>query len=224
MSLITVSTANMRPLASRIATPKFHSGVSLHRVPLRVSTWRIISCKTQERVQSTTVSSPLSGPHTPYTLPTRGILSKLPPSWVPFAELSRIEKPGGLYGFYMAYLIGLGYGACLAAPTVSPTSLLSTAAVLLVYNVFLRGAACTVNDILDRDFDRRVARCRNRPVARRAVTPAQGYWWYAAQTVGAGAAITCLPSPGLALAYAGRLAKASPMVIVLAPVTLHVSS
>ncbi|KAF3766658.1 putative UbiA family prenyltransferase, partial [Cryphonectria parasitica EP155] len=137
-----------------------------------------------------------------YTPPTKGILSKLPSSWVPYAQLSRIEKPGGLYGFYMAYVIGLGYGACLLTPAVAPSSLASTAAILLVYNVFLRGAACTVNDILDREYDRRVARCRHRPVARGAVTPAQGYIWYAAQTVGAGAAIACLPNPLLALGYA----------------------
>lgn len=204
MSLRIVSTAKMRPLGSRISTPIFHSGFALQRAPLRVSTWGISSCRTQERDQSTTIARPPPDQHPLYTPPTKGILSKLPPSWIPFAELSRIEKPGGLYGFYMAYLIGLGYGACLVAPTVAPTSLVSTAAVLLVYNVFLRGAACTVNDILDRDFDRRVARCRNRPVARRAVIPAQGYWWYAAQTVGAGATIACLPSPLLALAYAGR--------------------
>ncbi|OTA81657.1 hypothetical protein M434DRAFT_401325 [Hypoxylon sp. CO27-5] len=144
-----------------------------------------------------------------WTPPTRGILSKLPAAWVPFAELSRIEKPGGLYGFYMAYLIGLGYGACFVAiPTttaISFASLGTTAGILLVYNVFLRGAACTVNDILDRDYDRQVARCRNRPVARGAVSIAQAYAWYAAQTVGAAGAIACLPDPMLAFTYAAPI-------------------
>jgi hypothetical protein len=164
------------------------------RQPLRFASEQ---ARPSDAVASTSLPKPT------YTLPTKGILSKLPPSWVPFAELSRIEKPGGLYGFYMAYLIGLGYGACLVTPTVQPAHLAQIAGVLLVYNVFLRGAACTVNDILDRDYDRQVARCKNRPIARRAVTPTQGYFWYAAQTVGAGAAIACLPSPMLALAYAG---------------------
>ncbi|KAK7748760.1 hypothetical protein SLS53_000784 [Cytospora paraplurivora] len=154
-----------------------------------------------------------------WTPPTKGVLSKLPPSWVPFAELSRIEKPGGLYGFYMAYLIGLGYGACLVSPAViPPATLATTAAVLLVYNVFLRGAACTVNDILDREYDRRVARCRNRPVAREAVTPTQAYVWYAAQTVGAGAAIAFLPNPMMALAYAGKRFTDFPQLILSAPI------
>ncbi|KAI0396811.1 UbiA prenyltransferase family-domain-containing protein [Xylariaceae sp. FL0594] len=137
-----------------------------------------------------------------WTPPTKGILSLLPPSLVPYAELSRIEKPGGLYSFYMAYVIGLTYGVCLV--TIAPTMALltGTAGKLLIYNVFLRGAACTVNDILDRDYDRQVARCRNRPVARGAVTPSQAYVWYGLQTLGAGAVIACLPNPLTMLAYA----------------------
>lgn len=88
---------------------------------------------------------------------TRGILSRLPPSWVPFAELSRIEKPRGLYGFYMAYVLGLEYGACLVSPVVPTDTLAYAAMVLLVYNVFHRGAACTINDFFNRDYDKKVA-------------------------------------------------------------------
>ncbi|KAI0535366.1 UbiA prenyltransferase family-domain-containing protein [Xylaria digitata] len=138
----------------------------------------------------------------PWSPPVKGILSKLPLSLVPYAELSRIEKPGGLYGFYMAYLIGLSYGACIATPGPALAFVAVTAGKLLVYNVFLRGAACTVNDILDREYDRQVARCRSRPVARGAVTPYQGYVWYGLQTLGVGAVIATLPNPLTMLAYA----------------------
>ncbi|KAK5636775.1 hypothetical protein RRF57_012487 [Xylaria bambusicola] len=138
----------------------------------------------------------------PWTPPVKGVLSKLPLSLVPYAELSRIEKPGGLYGFYMAYLIGLSYGACIAAPGPALAFVAMTAGKLLVYNVFLRGAACTVNDILDREYDRQVARCRSRPIARGAVTPFQGYVWYGLQTLGVGAVIVTLPNPLTMLAYA----------------------
>lgn len=196
---------------TRPRTPTAAWAPSILARPQRCSSHQAIS---PSPVAPLPTTSPISSstPHkaattTTYVPPTKGILSKLPPAWVPFAELSRIEKPGGLYGFYMAYLIGLGYGACLVTPAVPPTRLAEIAAVLLVYNVFLRGAACTVNDVLDRHVDRLVARCRNRPVARGAVTPAGGYAWYAAQTVGAGAAIACLPSPMLALAYAGSLGE-----------------
>lgn len=149
--------------------------------------------------ENTHLGQPLAR-YTLWSPPTKGILSKIPQSCVPYAELSRIEKPGGLYGFYMAYLIGIGYGACLVAP--APAALAGTAGILLVYNVFLRGAACTINDILDRNYDRQVMRCRSRPVARGAVTPSQAYAWYGLQTIGAGAAIACLPNPWMALTYA----------------------
>lgn len=136
-----------------------------------------------QRWQSTTAVSdyPVWQP------PTKGILSVLPPSWVPYAELMRIEKPGGLYGFYFPYLIGLSYAACIAQPTISPAFLASTSAAFLVWNVFLRGAACVINDNFDREFDRQVARCRLRPIARGAVTPFQGHVFYWALTaIGAG--------------------------------------
>lgn len=139
----------------------------------------------------------------PWKYPTRGVLSKLPPSWVPFAELSRIEKPGGLYGVYMAYVLGLGYGSCIASPAVPSGKMAYTMAVLLVYNVFHRGAACTINDFFDRDFDRQVARCSTRPIARGAVAPKYALAWYCAQVVGTAIAIAWLPNPRLALFYAG---------------------
>lgn len=128
-----------------------------------------------------------------WTPPRTGFLSLLPSSWAPYAELMRVEKPGGLYGFYFPYLIGLGYGACIATPAVPPPILLSTAGTLLVWNIFLRGAACTINDNLDRDYDRQVARCRTRPIARGAVTPQQGHIWYAAQTACGVVAVSQLP-------------------------------
>ncbi|KAG8169997.1 hypothetical protein KVR01_000742 [Diaporthe batatas] len=137
-----------------------------------------------------------------YQVPKRGVLSRLPVSWVPYAELSRIEKPGGLYGVYMAYLLGLGYGGSVFSPTLSPGTLAYSAAILLVYCVFHRGAACTANDIMDREFDREVARCRNRPVARGALTPGQAWLWYFVQVLGTASTIACLPSPMLALIYA----------------------
>lgn len=54
--------------------------------------------------------------------------------------------------------------------TPEPQTLLYLAIVLLPFNVVLRGVSCTWNDTVDQEFDRRVARCRHRPVARGAVS------------------------------------------------------
>ena len=102
-------------------------------------------------------------------------ISFLPPSWIPYAELMRLDRPAGFFAFYWHYIIGLSFAACISPepPLVKP--LLSYAIYLVVWVVILRGAVCTLNDILDQDFDRRVARTRYRPIARGAVTTLQGY-------------------------------------------------
>ncbi|TRX88464.1 hypothetical protein FHL15_010654 [Xylaria flabelliformis] len=121
-------------------------------------------------------------PHLPaYSDPTTGILSKLPHSCVPYAQLMRIDRPGGLYAFYFPYLIGLAYGACITSPAPDPLTLLSFTAILLPFNIVLRGAACTWNDTVDQDFDRRVIRCRHRPVARGAVSTSAAHLFTALQ-------------------------------------------
>lgn len=57
-----------------------------------------------------------------------------------------------------------------------------------------RGAACTWNDAVDREFDKKVARCHVRPIARGAVTPFQAYLWATFQTVAIVAILFRLPA------------------------------
>ncbi|KAK7186337.1 putative 4-hydroxybenzoate polyprenyl transferase [Paraphaeosphaeria sporulosa] len=113
--------------------------------------------------------------NTQYTPPTKGFVSTLPVSWVPYAQLMRIERPAGLYAFYVPYILGLAFAACLSKETIQPSILLKHSGLLLVGCVILRGASCTWNDNMDQEYDRAVARCRNRPIARRAVSTAQGH-------------------------------------------------
>ncbi|KAI2640773.1 putative 4-hydroxybenzoate polyprenyl transferase [Hypomontagnella submonticulosa] len=121
-------------------------------------------------------------PHLPtYSDPKTGLLSKLPSKWIPYAQLMRIDRPGGFYAFYFPYLIGTMYSACIALTPPKPLTLLSLAAILLPFNILLRGAACTWNDNVDQDFDRRVERCRHRPVARGAVSTTAAHVFTLAQ-------------------------------------------
>ncbi|MCJ1251390.1 hypothetical protein MMC30_008623 [Trapelia coarctata] len=118
-----------------------------------------------------------------YNPPRKGFLSILPPSWVPYAELMRLERPAGLYAFYFPYIIGICYAACITDPTPSLTHMAALSCLFLAGNVILRGAACAWNDNIDQDFDRKVARCRLRPIARGAVTTTQGHIFTAALTL-----------------------------------------
>ncbi|KAL8747741.1 MAG: hypothetical protein Q9190_000399, partial [Brigantiaea leucoxantha] len=104
----------------------------------------------------------------PYKVPTHGLVSYLPPTLIPYAELMRLHTPAGFYGVYLQYLFGVLIAASLTSPTPSISTLLYLSTVHAVACVFLRGAGCTRNDAVDAPLDRQVARCRNRPVARGA--------------------------------------------------------
>ncbi|KAF7554692.1 hypothetical protein G7Z17_g2693 [Cylindrodendrum hubeiense] len=129
-----------------------------------------------------------------YAPPTQGILSKLPASWVPYAELIRLNQPHGLYMIYFPHIVGLMY-ACSARPTAVPGSMLAHRLVLFaVWTFLMRGAGCAWNDIVDQDFDRKTERCRNRPVARGAITTINAQLYTLALTLLAFVSLAFLPA------------------------------
>ena len=109
----------------------------------------------------------------PYTPPTTGLLSLLPSSWVPYAELVRLDKPVGTNYLFFPCM----FSTILAAPLTNPITPISTVVgtCLLFYSgaIIMRGAGCTVNDLWDRNLDPHVARTRLRPIARGAITSYQ---------------------------------------------------
>ncbi len=86
-----------------------------------------------------------------------GWVARLPPRLRDYALLARWDRPIGSWLLYLPCLWGL---ALAPAPFD-----LGLAALFAVGAVAMRGAGCTVNDILDREYDRKVARTRNRPLA-----------------------------------------------------------
>ncbi|KAI2610577.1 putative 4-hydroxybenzoate polyprenyl transferase [Hypoxylon sp. NC1633] len=135
-------------------------------------------------------------PHLPgYSDPTTGILSWLPRSLIPYGQLMRIDKPAGVYAFYFPYLFGIMYAACIAPTAPSPYTLLRLVSILLPFNVLLRGAACSWNDTIDKDLDRRVERCRHRPVARGAVSTTAAHVFTALQLAALYPMLATFPTP-----------------------------
>lgn len=96
-----------------------------------------------------------------------GWVARLPGAARPYALLMRLDRPIGVWLLYLPAL----WAFALAAPTVAEglrlTLLFGVGAVLM------RGAGCIVNDLWDRDIDKRVERTRGRPLASGAVTPRQ---------------------------------------------------
>jgi 4-hydroxybenzoate polyprenyltransferase len=106
-----------------------------------------------------------------YKPPETGLISKLPSSWIPYAELIRLDKPAGTYYLYMPCLFSTLLAAPLAEPMASPVNVISTATLFFTGAIIMRGAGCTINDLWDRNLDPHVERTRLRPIARKAITP-----------------------------------------------------
>ncbi|KAM0349459.1 hypothetical protein HYE67_004619 [Fusarium culmorum] len=110
----------------------------------------------------------------PYKPPETGLLSKLPASWVPYAELIRLDKPAGTYYLFFPCLFSTLMAAPMAMPIASPGSVIGTSLLFFSGALIMRGAGCTINDLWDRNLDPHVSRTRLRPIARGAITPFKG--------------------------------------------------
>ena len=108
-------------------------------------------------------------PLPPYRYPTAGLLSYLPRTLVPYAELIRLDKPTGTYYLLFPCL----FSTLMAANySLAPLSMVATTSILFAAGALvMRGAGCTINDLWDRNLDPYVSRTRLRPIARGAVTP-----------------------------------------------------
>ncbi|KAH8674731.1 UbiA prenyltransferase family [Tricladium varicosporioides] len=129
-----------------------------------------------------------------YRHPTKGFLSLIPQSWVPYAQLMRLEKPAGYFAVYFPHLHGLLFALALSPSAQPCLQQILAHTCIIIGCIILRGAACTWNDTLDAPYDRQVARCRLRPIARGAVTPTAALVFMVVQTI-VGVALTLLPLP-----------------------------
>ncbi|KAJ5081427.1 hypothetical protein NUU61_009691 [Penicillium alfredii] len=110
-----------------------------------------------------------ANPATHYAPPTRGLIASLPNSWIPYAELLRLDKPTGTYYLFFPTL----FSTLLAAPMVqvAPLQVLGTTGLFFTGAVIMRGAGCAINDLWDRNLDPHVERTKFRPIARGALSP-----------------------------------------------------
>lgn len=88
-------------------------------------------------------------------------VQRLPPSWLPYAQLMRLERPIGWWLLLLPCWWGLAL-ATLAHGGGIPN--LYQAALFLIGAIVMRGAGCVVNDLADQDIDAKVERTRNRPL------------------------------------------------------------
>lgn len=87
------------------------------------------------------------------------LIDKTPPKVQPYLYLMRLDKPIGTWLLLLPGLWSISMAKASLIPDPLLFSLFSVGAVLM------RGAGCTINDILDRDFDKQVERTKTRPIA-----------------------------------------------------------
>lgn len=104
------------------------------------------------------------------------VVTKSPDSVRAYLLLMRLDRPTG----YVLYLLP-GLWAVALASGRRPDPL--TVVVVAVAAVLVRGAACAVNDVVDKDVDVRVARTVSRPVAAGTVSVKNALAFAAAQAV-----------------------------------------
>lgn len=95
-------------------------------------------------------------------------MDRLPASWRPYAQLSRLDKPIGTWL--------LAWPCFWSIALAAPPGALPDARLIALFGagaVLLRGAGCTVNDLWDRELDAKVERTRHRPLAAGTLTPLQ---------------------------------------------------
>ncbi|KAI3333206.1 UbiA prenyltransferase family [Ustulina deusta] len=90
--------------------------------------------------------------------------ARLPDAVVPYLQLMRLDRPNGYWYFWYPHAV-----------------------------LVMRGATCTWNDTVDIDFDRKVSRCRNRPLPRGAISITRASIFIAAQTLASVATLMLLP-------------------------------
>lgn len=89
--------------------------------------------------------------------------ARLPPGWLPYVLLARLDRP---IGAWLLFLPGLWSILLARAPAARSLWLI---AMFGVGSLLMRAAGCVVNDMWDRDMDRLVTRTAGRPLASGAI-------------------------------------------------------
>jgi 4-hydroxybenzoate polyprenyltransferase len=93
-----------------------------------------------------------------------GWFAALPPTIRPWLQLMRLDRPIGGWLLYWPCVFGLVLGSIADERNFTDWRDFYYVALFGLGTVVMRGAGCTFNDIIDRDFDAQVARTRARPI------------------------------------------------------------
>lgn len=127
----------------------------------------------------------------------------LPRHLHPYVRLARLDRPIGTW----LLLLPCWWGLALAVSGGGGGDLWSAIGYGLWFTLgalAMRGAGCTYNDIVDRDYDGRVARTALRPIPSGEVTVRQA-WVFLALQLGIGALVLFVLNPAAILVGLGSI-------------------
>jgi 4-hydroxybenzoate polyprenyltransferase len=108
----------------------------------------------------------------------------------PYLRLARVDRAIGTWLLLLPCWWGLALAA-VATPGTAPWRALFYGVLFAIGAFVMRGAGCTWNDILDRDFDARVARTALRPIPSGAVSVRQAFVFLGLQLLTGLAVLLC---------------------------------
>ncbi len=111
----------------------------------------------------------------------RDWVARMPARVRPYLRLMRLDRPIGTWLLFWPCALGLLLGATEGDRPFSALRDWWLLALFALGSIVMRGAGCTYNDIVDRDFDVRVARTRGRPIPSGAVSVRDAWLFLAAQ-------------------------------------------
>ena len=117
-----------------------------------------------------------------------------PEGWRPYIRLARLDRPIGTW-----LLLFPGWWAIAMAPPPGHWPDWRLIVLFGIGAVAMRGAGCTLNDIVDRDIDAQVARTRTRPIPSGAVSVRRALIFLAALLVVGGAILVSLDRVAIVL-------------------------
>ncbi len=109
----------------------------------------------------------------PDAAPTNWVDRHAPPAWRPWLKLGRLDRPTGIWLLMLPGWQGIALAGAMRGegPDLRLLALFATGSGLM------RSAGCAFNDIIDKDFDARVARTAGRPLASGQIT-VRGAWTF----------------------------------------------
>lgn len=112
-----------------------------------------------------------------------GWVALLPPSWVPYIQLARLNPPAGLFLIYFPHLFGVLLAGVRQQSSLS--EVLRQSLLMLGGSFFVSNAIHIWNDLIDAPLDAKVERTKNRPIPRGAVSETNAVIFTLTQTLGA---------------------------------------